>query len=350
VTGELSGTNPILLGVDGGSTKTIALLARVDGTVVGAGRAFGMANIYVATLERVVGVLEAAVDAAVAAAGGPRQIADVGARVATGPAVFSLAGCDWPEDRDELLGALRRRWPTAEVVNDAIGALRAAVPDGPGVVVVCGTGAASGARGRDGRTWHSGFWQEAQGSDQLGDRALAAIYRAELGVGPPTTLTERVLAALGEPTVEAVLRRRTVRAAGRLRTAGALAPLLLDAAEEGDPVAAGIVSDHGRALGETALAAAMRVGIQAERFPLALTGGVFRHPGRTLESAIVEVVQTGAPGAAPTRSTLEPAIGALLLAFDQAGVPVDRQIERRIRDTAPGSEFFDTHPDARDGA
>jgi N-acetylglucosamine kinase-like BadF-type ATPase len=338
----------MLLGVDGGSTKQIALLAREDGTIVGAGRAFGMANIYVAPLETVLQAVHAAVTSAVDGALGAAAVepgADTVDKIAS--AVFSMAGCDWPEDRDELEVGLRRRWPRAVAVNDAIGALRAAVPTGPGVVVVCGTGAATGARGVDGRTWHSGFWQEAEGADELGERALVAMYRAELGVGPKTVLTERVLAALREPTVEAVLRRRSVRAPDRLRAVGRLAPLLLDAAEEGDPVAIDVVTGVGRSLGETALAAVMQVGIEAERFPLALAGGVFRHPGRLLENALVETVRDGAPGATPMRPTLEPAVGALLLAFDQAEIAVDEAVERRIRETMPGPEYFDTHPESR---
>ena len=66
------------------------------------------------------------------------------------------------------------------IVNDAMGALRAGSPDGTGVVVACGTGAAVGARHPDGRIWHSSFWQEVQGADELSLSALRAVYRAEL--------------------------------------------------------------------------------------------------------------------------------------------------------------------------
>ena len=57
-----------ILGVDGGNTKTIALVARIDGTIVGAGRG-GCGDIYggagpsgaIAEIERaVLGALTAA--------------------------------------------------------------------------------------------------------------------------------------------------------------------------------------------------------------------------------------------------------------------------------------------------
>ena len=53
----------LVLGIDGGNTKTVALVAHGDGTVVGAGRA-GCADIYGADSP------EAAIDAIVAAAQG----------------------------------------------------------------------------------------------------------------------------------------------------------------------------------------------------------------------------------------------------------------------------------------
>jgi N-acetylglucosamine kinase-like BadF-type ATPase len=324
----------LLLGVDGGNTKTVALAARPDGTIIGAGRATGSADIHAAPVETALGVI----DAAIADALGSK------APAAIRSAAFSLAGADWPEDI-ELLGAmLGTRWPDAVVVNDAIGALRAAIPDGPGVVVVCGTGAATGARGPDGRTWHSSFWQEPQGARELGEQALLAVYRAELGIDPPTGLRSAVLAALGEPEVEAVLRRRTTRGPDRFRDPAVLAAVLLDTAESGDATARRIVVDHGRALGDYAVVAARRVGIADGAFPLALAGGVFRHPGTLMERAVGDSV--AAHGFMPSllRPSLEPAAGALLLAFDAAGVAVTADVEERLRESLPPVALFDTHP------
>ena len=65
------------------------------------------------------------------------------------------------------------------IVNDAMGALRAGSPDSTSVVVACGTGTAVGARHPDGRIWHSSFWQEVQGADELSLPALRAVYRAD---------------------------------------------------------------------------------------------------------------------------------------------------------------------------
>ncbi len=330
----------LLLGVDGGNTKTIALVATPDGSVVGAGRVTACADPYAVGLEAAIGVVVSAADEALrqagaSASGPPADAVPVSA-------AFSLAGADWPEDHAELGAGLDARWPGAVVVNDGIGALRASIATGPGVVVALGTGAATAARGADGRTWHSSFWQEPQGAHELGVLALRAVYRAELGIGPPTVLSERVLERLGERSVEDVLHRATRRGPERWREPKVLASTLLDAAEEGDPAAVQIVEEQGSALGRTAAAAARRVGIADAAFPLALTGGVFRHPGSLLAEAVVRAVRESAPGASPFRPTLEPAAGALLLAFDAAEITVSGSVEERLLATLPPETLYDT--------
>ncbi len=80
-----------VLGVDGGTTKTVALVALPDGTIVGAGRAGG-SNIYSQQPQ----VAFANVERAVLAA-----LAPVGVRPADlSMATYSMSGADWPEDFD----------------------------------------------------------------------------------------------------------------------------------------------------------------------------------------------------------------------------------------------------------
>ncbi|MCC6315170.1 MAG: hypothetical protein IT337_14295, partial [Thermomicrobiales bacterium] len=224
-----------VLGVDGGNTKTIALVASDDGVIAGCGRAGG-SDIYGAAS---VAAALAELDAAVATALDKAELrSDQIARAA-----FSMAGADWPEDFDLLRAELRARGYEAEpvIVNDAIGALRAGSPDGTGVVLAAGTGMAIGARAPGGREWHSGNWPTAGGGSGLGRAALDAVFGADLGVAPPTTLSARVVAYFDADSVEDVLYRITHRGSGWSWQATArLAPLALDEADRDDPVAAGI--------------------------------------------------------------------------------------------------------------
>jgi N-acetylglucosamine kinase-like BadF-type ATPase len=333
----------LLLGVDGGNTKTVAIVALRDGSVVGSGRSLGTADIHATTFDVAIGRIDEAVDAALAATGGDVAAGEAAAR-AVATAGFSLAGADWPEDVEALRARLSGRWPAQVVVNDGIGALRATIPQGPGVVVVCGTGAATAARGPDGRTWHTSFWQEPHGARELGETTIRAIARADLGIDPPTRLTSLVLAALDATDVETVLHRRTRRGPERWTQPAILAPLLLDAAEDGDPTAVTIVRAHGAALGTYALAAARRVAADRSELEVALTGGVFRHPGRLLRESTLEAVRAGAPHARDVVPDLEPVAGALLLAFDAAGIDTEGDVGARLRATLRAAALYETHP------
>ena len=178
----------LLIGVDGGNTKTVALAARPDGSIAGGGRA-GCADIHNASS------VEVALDAIAAAC--QDALFEAGAAAAdVQAACFNLAGADWPEDI-ELLG---RAIPELVglrceplVVNDAIAPIRAGTVDGAGVSVVCGTFGTTAARNPEGRTYHVGFWPDMTGGRGLGRDGLAAVWRSGLGLGPETALTARAL-------------------------------------------------------------------------------------------------------------------------------------------------------------
>jgi N-acetylglucosamine kinase-like BadF-type ATPase len=327
-----------VLGLDGGNTKTIALVAALDGTVVGVGRG-GCSDIYTNPDPAVpLSEAEHAVTQALDMAGVTPDQLTVGA--------FSMAGADWPEDFAFLQFTMQQRGYGRQitVVNDAVGALRAGLIDEPGVVVACGTGAATAARSADGRVWHSSWWQDTQGGHQLGVKTINAAYRAELGIDPPIALTTAVLHHFGQDTIEGVLHLFTARVGRRpaKQQVSSLAPILLDLADAGDPTARRIVQEHGESLGDYALAAARQVGIEGTSFTLALTGGVLRHHSRLLPEALIARVHISSPDAKPVYSRFEPVVGALFIALEAAGVSVDDALLARLTESLPDSSLFAT--------
>jgi N-acetylglucosamine kinase-like BadF-type ATPase len=168
------------------------------------------------------------------------------------------------------------------------------------------------------------------------------MYRAELGIDPPTSLTARILAAYERPSVEAVLHLFTSRLGPWPGNAGQLARVLLDEAERGDATARRIVEAHGAALGDYALAAARRVGIERTPFTLVLAGGVLRHPSPLLSAALVARVRVTSPDVQPVDSRFEPAVGALFMALERAGVRVDEALVERLLPTLPPSTLYAT--------
>jgi N-acetylglucosamine kinase-like BadF-type ATPase len=326
------------LGVDAGNTKTIALVAKQDGTIIGSGRG-GCGDIYGAsTPEAAIEQIERAVENALKQAGvSASEISSGG---------FSLAGADWRSDFEYLQGEMSKRGYGKEIriYNDAIGALRAGSPDGTGVVIACGTGTAIGARSASGKIWHGSFWQEPLCGEEMGSRALRAIYRAELGVDPPTGLTAAVLKHFDEPSAEQMLYRFTAQGMTHPTSAevAKLSRVVLDEAANGDTAALKIAKELGRELANYALAAARQVGLDGAPFTLVLNGGVFRHDSTTLLDAVLEQLRASGTDVNVVSSELEPAAGALLLAFEAGKIPVDATLLAKLEASLPPPELFHT--------
>jgi N-acetylglucosamine kinase-like BadF-type ATPase len=307
-------SEPCVLAVDGGNTKTLAVVASAGDGVLGTGRA-GCGDIYGASSpDAALEEIAAATGAALAAAG-----VTAGSLAA---ATFGLAGADWPEDFVLLERELPARLGLSDsplVVNDALGALRSGAPDWQGVAVVAGTFNAVGARRAGGGVFHIGFWPDGAGGRDLARDALRAVYRAELELGPETALVERALGLYGAADGIALLHEFTRRGGLQRADQDRLAPVVLDVADEGDAVARAIVAGKGRLLGEQARVCLSRVGLPVAGARVVLTGRVLEHPSPLLADAVMAEL----PGAEPVRQSAPPVLGALLLAFDRAGVAAD---------------------------
>jgi len=303
-----------VLAVDGGNTKTLAVVAAPDGRTLGAAKA-GISDIYNSPSP------EAAIDAIAAAARDALARAEL-APEAIQAAVFSLAGADWPEDFALLERALPERLGLRVaplVVNDAIGALRGGSPDWTGVSVVSGTYNAVGARHPDGRVFHLGFWPDGAGGRHLAKAGLRAVYHEALQMGPQTAISRRALELFGAQDAFGLLHAFTRRGGLEEHEGDRLAPAVLDVADAGDAVAQTLVARMGSILGRQARACAGQLELPLEGARIVLAGGVFGHPTDRLAAATMAEL----PGAVAIRHPAPPIAGAVLLALDRAGVSVD---------------------------
>ena len=304
----------LLLGADGGNTKTVAVVVTGDGEVLGSGRG-GCGDIHnargpEAAVEEIVNAAGAALDASGVAA------ADVAA------AAFSLAGADWPEDFEYLRRELRGRLALSddpEIVNDAVGGLRSGTDDMVGVAVVIGTYSAVSGRNAAGELFHLGFWPESTGAYALGSQALAAIWRHMLGLGPETSLLGRALDRWSCANAEELLHVLTRIGGPEESEAGRFADAVLDEAEAGDRVARTIVQTVAGRMGDYARVCAARTGQLGAPFPLVLCGSVVRHPSPLMRSVLLSRI----PDGQPLYPDVEPVAGAVLLAADRVGARPD---------------------------
>jgi N-acetylglucosamine kinase-like BadF-type ATPase len=320
----------LVLGVDGGNTKTIAVVASADGRVLGVARG-GSSDIYAAETP------EVAIKEIVRLANEAIAAASVEAKSVAASA-FSLAGADWPEDFELLEREIKGQLGLGHkplIVNDSMGALRSGSPRWEGVSVACGTFNAVGARNRDGRIFHLGFWPDRRGGFDLGLDALKAVYRESFDLGPPTALSKILLKRFKVENARDLLHSFTRRAERRpIREAQNLAPLVLDAADAGDSVACAIAVESGTVLGEQARVSLARVGLALEGTLVVLTGGVLAHPSSVMADAIMARL----PGAVPLRPKAPPIVGALLLAFDRMEIAQEAEAIARALSTTPEAQ------------
>jgi N-acetylglucosamine kinase-like BadF-type ATPase len=299
-----------VLGIDAGGTKTIAYLADETGFVLARARA-GAANLHAAGEREVERILGEVVDRATG--GRSLEIAAV---------CVGMAGAERETDHQAVRTILGRigRFGRTLVVNDAFVALSAGVKEGPGIVLVAGTGSivyGRSARGLAARAGGFGriFGDEASGY-WLGRRALQAVARASDGRGPKTLLTALVLAHFGVTRTWDLIQHVNSHVSDH-GLVSALAGIVGEANGQGDEVAAAILEEAAVELLTAARSVADRLGMREERFGFVLAGGVFK-AARWLEEELVRRLPALAPKATVTRLEAEPAQGAVWLALAEA--------------------------------
>lgn len=320
-----------VLGVDGGATKTHALVLDNTGQVLGLGEA-GSGNHQVFGLKSALREIKQASLSAITAAGLSPETIRLG--------YFCLAGADLPEDYAMLQEALEglRLVNSLVIKNDTMAALRSGLTCSWGIVIVCGTGFNAAGRAPDGKEIIlpglgpiSGDWG---GGYALSQEIIRRVMRAWDGRGKPTMLTSLVLSALKVPS-EGTLLSKLYHGEIEPRRLIDLVPLLFEAAEAGDEVARELIIQMGTEVGITANALIRRLSLQGEEVEIVLAGGVFKGKGSLLLDTVTELVHEIAPRARIVRPRYEPVVGAALLALEAIGINIDEQHYQRLESTLP---------------
>ena len=309
----------LALAIDGGNSKTDAVLVREDGVVLGTARGVGSSPHHLG-VEAALDVIGGLIDE-LAPAEQPTE------------ALLLLAGVDFPyEEEAAETAAVKRGWARrTSVRNDTFAVLRAGTDAGWGIAVTCGAGINCVGVARDGREARfpalgaiSGDWG---GGNDLGVEALYAAARSEDGRGARTLLETRVPAHfnLAAPSDIAQAIHRGQLTERRLLE---LAPLVFELAAV-DAVAASIVARQVSEIVAMVRVTAERLRLQEEVFDVVLGGGLLQRADPSLVAAIAQGVHVAAPGAV-VRPTAAPAIlGSALLVLDGLGASDDAR--RKVR-------------------
>lgn len=306
----MADSQSFVIGIDGGASHTVAVLADAHtGAALGRGEG-GPSNIQAIGVDAALRELNAAVVGAFDAA----KVT----RVPVAAAALGLAGVDGREGADVIRGwaEMVQLADKLTVANDATLLFAAGTPDGWGLAVVAGTGSIAftlDAQGNDARAGGWGYLMGDEGSAfRLGLLGLRAACRAADNIGEPTALLSAFLKELGSDDprefIPAVYRGKWDKAA-----IAALSPRVLTAVASGDAVASAIFEQEARELARTAAGAVAAGGLPRDNLPIALTGGL------VIESAMYRnrfLHELRACGVTPWPVGLveDPVVGAVVLA------------------------------------
>jgi N-acetylglucosamine kinase-like BadF-type ATPase len=307
------------LGVDAGGSKTYAIITDETGQMIASGKS-GPGNHQINTEMASENIQHAVNQALQQAKLQPNGIA---------AAWFGLAGADREADYLILRPMIKKLgFPNYDIVCDTMIALRAGTTKPYGVVVICGSGMNCTGVNMHGETLQCGGfgynYGDFGGGNDLSIEAFRTVIRAWEGRCEPTLLTSMVLEVLGYSSVEQMFHHFLDYKRAIPRD---LTKLLFDAAAQGDPASLHILRGQGIELGLSAQAVIRRLNMQKETFDLVLAGSVltqgkadFIHP--YIEKTVCEV----APGCNLRTLTVEPVVGAILMAMENDGITITDSI------------------------
>lgn len=296
------------LGFDGGGTKTECVLVDETGSV--ASRSIsGASNPLRIGFERAYSSLTTAATALLSAA--RLRPTDISA-VCAGMAGAGRAGV-----AERLTAFFRETFTQSfvHVTSDLEIALEAAAGPAPGIILIAGTGSSAFGRNADGETARTGGygpWIGDEGSAyDIGRRAVASMLRTRDCGSLMPALGERVLTASAASSWDDLIE---LVASDPDRIFPRIFPVILETSAEGDTVAQEILLDAAKNLSELVSTLIRRLKMENESFPLAKTGGVFKHSS-LLDVKIDEILRAMAPRAQITALQVSAAVGAARMAL-----------------------------------
>lgn len=304
-----------VIGVDGGGSKTEVVWIRRDGQILSTTRTSG-SNYQDVGIEGVNELLEGVLSSWLRTANreGPACIC------------LGLAGAGRPDEQRTIAESLLEKgWADwVRVETDARVALAGAHGGKGGIIAIAGTGSIVFGMGQNGNWVRAGGWGPLLGDEagayDIAMRALRTVLAAHDGSGPETLLSRTLLAELGLRSWTELVGR--VYGGDLDRPALAqLAPTILRCAEGGDRVAVDVVRSAAEGLAGQIAAVTRRLGIDRED-ALSYAGGLLTGSSM-LRAHVKEALRYKGVRMRLRAARLPPVLGAVLLAWDRVGSPLD---------------------------
>jgi N-acetylglucosamine kinase len=304
------------IGVDGGASKTAAIVVDEHGKTLGSGLAGGSNHLRVG-IEEATRNVERAVNIAMVEAGVALRQVEY--------AYCGIAGADHPVHRARVVDSLSVFFPRGNFIvdTDARIALTGAIGFGAGIVVISGTGSVAFGRNATGDEARAGGWGPTLGDEGSGfwiaREGLSAIVRAHDGRGFATVMTE-LLCHEYQMCAPDDLPAFVYAATTHVDDIARYGKLVIEAAQSNDSVAREILARGGSELAECVLAIARKLHMTDTAFPVAYVGGAF-HAGELLLDPMRLRLQRDAPASSLTAPLRPPVEGAAMMAMRAAEAP-----------------------------
>ncbi len=307
---------PLVVGVDGGGTRTRVVLADANGNVLARteGAASSLQPGYESVAADVIKMLIA-------------EALTMAERTETRPAVcvVGVAGAGQERAAQALWSALasRRVADDVSVQADATIAMDDAFGDSAGVLLIAGTGSVAYSRAPDGRLERCGGWGPNIGDEGsaawLGRRALSVVTAAHDGREPETALTGALLTALELESIDDLIPWAANASPGTLAT---IAPVVTQVAATGDLRANALISLCVEELSLHIRTLARRCFMdERAAIPVALAGGLMSKSS-LVRKRLEQRLKSAVPGATVRSEDVDAARGAVRRARRLLGVEV----------------------------
>ena len=298
----------MLIAVDGGGTKTEAVLIDNHGTVC-ARQLGGASNPHSMAMDQINQTLQDLIMPLLAKAAESEEplcavfagLAGAGRETARAPFVALFKS---------MLGSQ----VSLRIDSDALNCLSSGIGTGNGIVLIAGTGSSAFAR-QNGKMYQVGGWGHLLGDEgsgyAMGRQALNAVLRAYDGRGQKTELTSLIHDALHANVYDVL---PLLYQEGKQLIAS-MAPIVLSCY---DDTACHIIAEAAKALNAHIEAAALH--LSDDNIPVVLTGGLFK--SKRFTDSLLSLL---AHRFTPILPTLPPLYGAAIEAAADAGVTLDAQ-------------------------
>jgi N-acetylglucosamine kinase len=306
-----------VIGIDGGGTKTVAIIADLKGNILAQHNA-GPSNFQIMGIEKAARVVFSLIQDCCDSVGCfPKNVRGT---------TVGLAGAGRPDDQKRIAEGFRRFTSSKKVTlrkvrieSDARIALEGAFNGGAGIIVIAGTGSIAFGKDEKGNIHRVGGWGRILGDEgggySIGKEGLKAVCRYCDGRSAPTLLTVMVAKRFGLKTsadiIAAVYKENF--------DVAAVAPIVFEAAEKGDAVSFDIV--HRAANELTELVRALTVKYHnggarpaSRRIPLSFVGGLIGNE-TPLTRALRREISNSFPNVDVVPPLAPPVYGAVLMAI-----------------------------------